>query len=211
MDMDEHRISIPQQDQCADHQASVHGEQSGAVAYRHAAVKGTAAVWRAVKPQDWPDNQHVVGFSRYRGLENESLPDELVQFVAKAKSSGKMLVYVGLGSMLGVAFDSEEKARETLDVVRNGIIDCLNGCDFHAIIHCNDKVFVESTDKILVLKKPVSHDLLFPDCSVVVNHGGAGTVQTSLCYGCPCIVFPCVVASDQPFWADVVERSGLGY
>ena len=120
-----------------------------------------------------------------------------------------------------------------------------------------------------LLQTPVPHELLLPQCDLVVHHGGAGTTQAALLagvwhggmggcggmggmgglggweapwrehgHGCSCVnscpslaastaarclalhaplpagkpslVVPCVPSSDQPFWADLVHRRGLG-
>jgi sterol 3beta-glucosyltransferase len=48
---------------------------------------------------------------------------------------------------------------------------------------------------------------LFPYVSLVVHHGGAGTVGTCAKAGKPSVV--CPVGADHPFWAAVSERQGI--
>ena len=52
------------------------------------------------------------------------------------------------------------------------------------------------------------HDWLFPRCSVIVHHGGAGTTAAGLRAGVPNIVVP--HATDQPFWGRRVAAIGAG-
>ncbi|GKU90684.1 hypothetical protein SLEP1_g4648 [Rubroshorea leprosula] len=52
------------------------------------------------------------------------------------------------------------------------------------------------------------HDWLFPQCSAVVHHGGAGTTATGLKAGCPTTIVP--FFGDQFFWGDRVHQKGLG-
>jgi sterol 3beta-glucosyltransferase len=54
----------------------------------------------------------------------------------------------------------------------------------------------------------VPHDWLFPRCSLVVHHGGAGTTAAGLRSGKPNVVVP--FAADQPFWARRVKALGAG-
>lgn len=54
----------------------------------------------------------------------------------------------------------------------------------------------------------VSHAWLFPRCSCVVHHGGAGTTHASLSAGRPCVITP--LAWDQFQWARVVDGLGVG-
>lgn len=51
---------------------------------------------------------------------------------------------------------------------------------------------------------------LFPRCSLVVHHGGAGTLQDCLWAGTPQLVVPVLRFSDQPFWASTVEQRSIG-
>merc|ERR1719480_268773 len=52
------------------------------------------------------------------------------------------------------------------------------------------------------------HEWLFPQCSAIVHHGGAGTTAASLRSGVPSIVTPCLM--DQFENAEVTQRSGAG-
>ena len=56
--------------------------------------------------------------------------------------------------------------------------------------------------------KRLPHDLVFPRCSLVVHHGGAGTSQTTLKAGMPSIVV--AHGFDQPFWGQKLEKIGVG-
>ncbi|MCA9794632.1 MAG: glycosyltransferase, partial [Candidatus Eremiobacteraeota bacterium] len=52
------------------------------------------------------------------------------------------------------------------------------------------------------------HQALFPLCSAVVHHGGAGTTAQGLRAGLPTLV--CPFFADQPFWAQRVLQLGCG-
>jgi sterol 3beta-glucosyltransferase len=54
----------------------------------------------------------------------------------------------------------------------------------------------------------VDHDWLFPQCSAVFHHAGAGTTHAALHAGVPQL--PCPVFADQHFWAGRVQTLGLG-
>ncbi|ORZ38514.1 hypothetical protein BCR44DRAFT_1497135 [Catenaria anguillulae PL171] len=181
------------------------------------------------RPADWPANQQVVGFLPYSPPTAAArLPANLDAFVDTAKARGKPVVYVGFGSMLGVAFESDEVILDILQRVYNGLVGAHAQYPggFRAILHTvtsqtggflipDSAVAAISSDvaaeiDILVLTEPVAHDLLFPKCDVAVQHGGVGTLQTSLMHGCVPVVFPCLAVTDQPFWASVVAKRGMG-
>jgi sterol 3beta-glucosyltransferase len=50
------------------------------------------------------------------------------------------------------------------------------------------------------------HERLFPRCSAVVHHGGAGTTGAALASGRPQVV--CPFWGDQPFWAERAHAAG---
>lgn len=52
------------------------------------------------------------------------------------------------------------------------------------------------------------HDWLFPRCSAVVHHGGAGTTAAGVRCGKPTVVVP--FFGDQPFWGSMVHKAGAG-
>jgi MGT family glycosyltransferase len=49
---------------------------------------------------------------------------------------------------------------------------------------------------------------VLPRCSVVVSHGGSGTVVTALAAGVPCVLLP--IGADQPWNADRCVALGVG-
>lgn len=57
--------------------------------------------------------------------------------------------------------------------------------------------------------RPVPHSLLFEKCSVVLHHGGSGTVASALLACKPQII--CPVMFDQTLWAEHLSWRGLAY
>jgi UDP:flavonoid glycosyltransferase YjiC (YdhE family) len=51
------------------------------------------------------------------------------------------------------------------------------------------------------------HHLVFPRCSAIVHHGGAGTSQSALLAGRPSVVVAHLL--DQFFWGNELERIGV--
>lgn len=63
--------------------------------------------------------------------------------------------------------------------------------------------------RVHLMSQAVSHDWLFPKCSVVLHHGGSGTVATSLLSARPQIISP--VMFDQTMWAEHLSWMGVAY
>jgi sterol 3beta-glucosyltransferase len=68
---------------------------------------------------------------------------------------------------------------------------------------------VKSTPNDFISIKFAPHDWLFPKCTYIVHHGGAGTVGASLLAGKPMVI--CSVLGDQPFWGKKMTEMKLGW
>lgn len=55
---------------------------------------------------------------------------------------------------------------------------------------------------------PADHGRLFPQASMIIHHGGAGTTTSSFLAGKPQIIVPHF--ADQPYWARTVRSHGCG-
>ena len=64
--------------------------------------------------------------------------------------------------------------------------------------------------KFVHFVKDISHSKLFPYCSLIMHHGGAGTTAQTLRCGIPSIIIPAFQFTDQPLWADRVEALNVG-
>jgi sterol 3beta-glucosyltransferase len=146
-------------------------------------------------PSDWPDTLHVTGSCTLDTTDGWTPPKELVDFLA----AGPPPVYVGFGSMTGRSPD--ELARLALEAValaqqRAVIVTGWGGV-----------ASAQRRDDVLVVES-VPHEWLFPRCSAVVHHGGAGTVTAGLAAGKPTVVT--AFFGDQPYWGYRVQALGAG-
>ncbi|KAH1230559.1 Sterol 3-beta-glucosyltransferase UGT80B1 [Glycine max] len=141
------------------------------------------------KPSDWGPLVDVVGYC-FLSLASKYQPQEdFVQWIQK----GPPPLYFGFGSM------PLEDPKGTTDV----ILEALKDTEQRGII---DRV-AELSDNVFLLEE-CPHDWLFPQCSAVVHHGGAGTTATGLKAGCPTTIVP--FFGDQFFWGDRIYEKELG-
>lgn len=159
------------------------------------------------KPLDWGDATAISG---YWFLDNPELnwtpPPTLIDFMAKARSDGKPLVYIGFGSI----------TVPNPKLVTERLIRAVQKSDVRAIISKgwsaraskskdeDDVVFPEECYSL----DRVPHDWLFPQLDAVLHHGGAGTTGASLRAGIPTLIRPWF--GDQFFWASRVQKLGAG-
>ncbi|OIV98871.1 hypothetical protein TanjilG_21702 [Lupinus angustifolius] len=148
------------------------------------------------KPNDWGPLVDVVGYC-FLNLGSKYQPRE--DFVQWIKNGPKPL-YFGFGSM------TIEDPKRTTDV----IMEALKDTEQRGIIHrgWGNLGSLEEVDDNVFLLEECPHDWLFPQCSAVVHHGGAGTTATGLKAGCPTTIVP--FFGDQFFWGDRIYQKGLG-
>ncbi|KAL3840114.1 hypothetical protein ACJIZ3_024705 [Penstemon smallii] len=148
------------------------------------------------KPNDWGPLVDVVGYCFLNLGTKYEPPEEFVQWIQK----GAQPIYIGFGSM--PLEDSNKTTDIILEALKNtgqrGIIDRGWG---HLGTHSN----IPSS---VFLLEDCPHDWLFPQCSAVVHHGGAGTTATGLKAGCPTTIVP--FFGDQFFWGERIYHKGLG-
>lgn len=147
------------------------------------------------KPADWGPVDHVTGYWFLGGASAWEPPAGLAAFIA----SGPPPVYLGFGSMPAVD-DGRAIA---------AVLAALRRTDTRAVLARGWGVLAtaETTDTVHVIDS-VPHDWLFPRCSAVVHHGGAGSTHEGLRWGRPTLV--CPVFADQPFWGRTVSGLGAG-
>jgi UDP:flavonoid glycosyltransferase YjiC (YdhE family) len=153
-------------------------------------------------PADWATYQHVCGFfPPPQSSSAEDLAPEVKDFLA----AGTAPVYFTFGSMLAAATDNEQIV-ETVQMMCDSAALC--GC--RAIVQApwSRIAGIKTTADILRLER-APHLRIFPHCSAIVHHGGAGTTQTSTLCGRPSVVV--AHFGDQFFWGQELSRLGIAH
>lgn len=148
------------------------------------------------KPKDWGPEIDISGFVFLDLASSFKPPDGLKKFL----DDGEPPVYIGFGSI--VVDDPDEFTKLIFEAVK------MVGCralvskgwgGFGSNADCPENVFMlENTP----------HDWLFPRCSAVVHHGGAGTTAIGLKCAKPTMIVP--FFGDQPFWGAMVSNAKAG-
>ncbi len=63
-------------------------------------------------------------------------------------------------------------------------------------------------DNLFRIEKPIPHWFIFPNCTAIIHHGGAGTTHSAARSGSPQMVVPLLL--DQPYWGERVKETGIG-
>ena len=146
-------------------------------------------------PSDWPLNHHVTGYWFLDEFPGWQPPPALISFL----ESGPPPIYVGFGSM-----DTQDPVRMTSLVVNALTINGQRGI----LASGWGGLHAESLPETIFPIHEIPHSWLFPKMAALVHHGGMGTTAAGLRSGIPSIILP--VGGDQFFWADRVQRLGVG-
>lgn len=147
-------------------------------------------------PDDYPSTAHVTGYW-FLDPQTSGLSDDIERFL----EAGDPPVYVGFGSM-GFGKGAERRRDAVLEAFADTGLRGIVATGWGGIAPGD----APSDDVLMVEGAP--HDLLFPRCSAVVHHGGAGSTAAGLRAGRPSLVVPFL--GDQPFWGSRVHALGAG-
>lgn len=147
------------------------------------------------KPADWGPHITVSGFFFLPLASSYKPSPELEAFL----NAGPPPVYIGFGSI--VVDDPEALTQMIFDAVKISGIRALVSKGW-------GNVGGSSPPQNVFLLGNVPHDWLFPRCSAVVHHGGAGTTAIGVALGKPTVIVP--FFGDQPWWAGMIYRAGAG-
>ncbi|CEP64336.1 sterol 3-beta-glucosyltransferase LALA0_S11e01794g [Lachancea lanzarotensis] len=150
----------------------------------------------------------VTGYWFLDGKDDFKPPQELANFIAKARKEGKKLVYIGFGS---IVINNPKK-------MTKAVVDAVLEADVYCILNkgWSDRLDGDSTGNdteetfpsCIYSSGSVPHDWLFPQIDAAVHHGGSGTTGATLRAGLPTIIKP--FFGDQFFYAGRVEDIGAG-
>ena len=150
-------------------------------------------------PSDWDARHHVCGFLNPPAtLLADDVPEDLDAFL----SSGSPPVYLTFGSMM---INNADYLNEVANIWEEAIRRV--GCRAIMQLPWGDLSRFQSNPGVFALRRS-PYRKVFPRCSMIVHHGGAGTTQSSLLAGRPSIIVAHV--SDQFFWGSELERLGVG-
>ncbi|KAJ5103748.1 hypothetical protein N7532_004277 [Penicillium argentinense] len=158
-------------------------------------------------PLDYPDWIRVTGYWFLNESSDWEPPSDLVDFISRARSDGKKIVYIGFGSI--VVADATALTKAVIESVQKADVRCILSKGWSERLNdpLSDKVEVPLPPEILQIES-APHDWLFSQIDAAVHHGGAGTTGASLRAGLPIIVRP--FFGDQFFFASRVENLGVG-
>ncbi len=146
------------------------------------------------RPDDWDDGIVSTGFLSVPETGDSWAPSpELAAFL----DAGSAPVFASFGSMFSL---NEDLAHGAVRI----FVDAARMAKQRVLIQCPQaaREGVEARDDVRFIDH-APHAKVFPRCSMVVHHGGAGTTQSVLLAGRPSVVVP--HAADQFYWGDVLH------
>ncbi|KAL8925174.1 MAG: hypothetical protein Q9208_003679 [Pyrenodesmia sp. 3 TL-2023] len=160
-----------------------------------------------VPPLDYSDWIRVTGYWFLDEASDWIPPEDLSNFIKRARADGKKIVYIGFGSI--VVSDPAALTQTVVESVLKADVRCIlsKGWSDRLGAHDASKPEVPLPPEILQIKS-APHDWLFKQIDAAAHHGGAGTTGASLRAGVPTIVKP--FFGDQFFFGSRLEDLGVG-
>ncbi|KAJ5574185.1 uncharacterized protein N7459_008612, partial [Penicillium hispanicum] len=158
-------------------------------------------------PLDYPDWIRITGYWFLNEGSDWTPPTELAEFIHRARTDGKKIVYIGFGSI--VVSDPAALTRTVIESVQKAGVRCIlsKGWSDRLGDPASVKVEIPLPPEIFQIQS-APHDWLFSQIDAAAHHGGAGTTGASLRAGVPTIVKP--FFGDQFFFGSRVEDLGVG-
>ncbi|RKZ03743.1 hypothetical protein DRQ25_17565 [Candidatus Fermentibacteria bacterium] len=146
---------------------------------------------------DWGSHNRLCGNLR---LPQDSVIDSLPDRVEKFLLSGPPPLYITFGSMMVF----EPFNSKTIELAAAAATDT----GFRAIIQYESRTPPDiATGSDIMLAGKMPHELVFPRCSGIIHHGGAGTSHTATRSCVPSIVV--MFAVDQFYWGSLLVEKGV--
>ena len=146
------------------------------------------------RPADWPAWHQQCGFLSLPAHEHEPMAPEVEAFLSR----GPAPAFMGFGSLM--PFGGSHYLMDTVAI----FTEAAKLAGTRAIVQA--EIDRPVTGDVLFVKR-TPHAQVFPRCSAVVHHAGAGTTHATLRAGVPSIPVPHV--SDQFLWSDDLHRLGV--
>ncbi|KAM0477818.1 hypothetical protein ACHAPX_005584 [Trichoderma viride] len=162
-------------------------------------------------PLDFSDWVRVTGYWFLDEGGDYEPPQELRDFIQKARADGKKIVYVGFGSI--IVNDPAKMTQEVIDAILKADVRCILSKGWSDRITGRDEPSRPLAEEPVMppeihVIKSAPHDWLFRQIDAAAHHGGSGTTGASLRAGIPTIIRP--FFGDQFFFASRVEDLGVG-
>ncbi|KAL2107237.1 hypothetical protein VUR80DRAFT_5525 [Thermomyces stellatus] len=160
-------------------------------------------------PIDFSDWIRVTGYWFLDEAAGWEPPQDLADFIDKARKDGKKLVYVGFGSI--IVKNPAKMTQEVIDAVLGADVRCILSKGWSDRMTKDGPPVVEDEPPMppeIHVIKSAPHDWLFARIDAAAHHGGSGTTGASLRAGIPTIIRP--FFGDQFFFGSRVEDLGVG-
>lgn len=143
---------------------------------------------------DWDESVKVTGFLNIPPASAAwKMPENLKVFL----DAGEPPIYMTFGSCMQYDLENSTKL----------LVKAAKLSDKRVIIQSDwSNLSIDLNPNIYPISK-APHSEIFPHCSLIVHHGGAGTTQSALLAGKPSVIVP--HGFDQPYWGKLLYDQGL--
>jgi len=151
------------------------------------------------RPEDWPEHVQLADNLDIESDSSVKLDEKIEAFLQK--DLNEKPVFISFGSM--ALADPEVLTNLALAIVEKLGKRVILSAGW---VKVKEDELLKNEKLLTIAGAP--YDLLFPRCSVIIHHGGAGTTGAALRAGVPHVVVAFMM--DQPFWGQAMHKIGVG-
>lgn len=153
-------------------------------------------------PNDWGGHNRIAGAIQFADKHLQDRGDrQWPQDFSRWLEEGSAPIYFGFGSM--PVSEPRRMIRMVLEINKRLRTRAVVVSGWSAMSSAD-----EALPESIYMIRSADHRRLFPRCSCIVHHGGAGTTHAALESGIPTVI--CSIFADQPFWAERIREHGIG-
>ncbi len=149
------------------------------------------------RPSYWESNVKVLGHQELKRNTDWKPENKLTEFIEKHEK----ILFITFGSM--ITPKPIQKTKIILDILERNKIPAIINTASGGLIKPD-----EFNSELICFASQIPYDWIFPKMYAVIHHGGSGTTQLALKYGCATMILPHMI--DQHVWAKMVFDMGVG-
>jgi len=149
------------------------------------------------RPDYWESNIKVLGHQELKRKTDWKPEKRLTEFIEKHKK----ILFITFGSMPNP--EPKQKTKIILEILERNKIPAIINTASGGLVKPD-----EFNSELIYFVSQISYDWIFPKMHAIIQHGGAGTTQLAIKYGCATMIIPHFM--DQFVWDKIISDLGVG-
>ncbi len=149
------------------------------------------------RPDYWNNNIKILGHQELKRKTDWKPEKKLTDFIEQHEK----IFFITFGSMLNP--EPELKTKIIIEILERNKIPAVINTASGGLVKPH-----EFNSDLIYFVSQIPYDWIFPKVYAVIHHGGSGTTQLAIKYGCASMIIPHIV--DQFVWDKMISEMGVG-